>query len=155
MAGAIQGKLIGVKVNGTYLRCQTDGTLTITTNTTDTDPCKPSEEEATNAASWVTHSIDSKAWTISATAKTFADVAAGVIDNSELANLMIVGTPSVEVTFQTIRTTDYDFDEIWVYEGTGTITSFTINAPGAGESTYDIEITGNGALTYTETPVTT
>lgn len=155
MAGAIQGKLIGVKINGNYIRCQTDATLTITANTTDTDPCKPSEDEATNAASWVTHSTDSKAWTVSVTAKAFADVAAGVIDNSDVAAMMISGNPEVEMTFQTIRTTDYDHDQIFVYEGSGTITSFTHNAPGAGESTYDLEITGNGALTYTETPVTT
>lgn len=155
MAGAIQGKLIGVKINGTYIRCQTDATLAITANTTDSDPCKPSEDEATNAASWVTHSVDSKAWTVSVTAKTFADDVAGVIDNTEIANLMITGTPEVEVTFQTIKTTDYDHASIWVYEGTATITSFTVNGPGSGESTYDLELTGNGALTYTETPVTT
>lgn len=155
MAGAIQGKLIGVKLNGTYIRCQTDATLTITANTTDTDPCKPSEDEATNSASWITHSIDSKAWTVSVTAKAFADQLAGAIDNSDIAALMITGDPSVEMTFQTIKTTDYDHDNIFVYEGTGTLTSFTHNAPSTGESTYDLEITGNGALTYTETPVTT
>lgn len=155
MAGVLQGKLIGVTIGGVYIRCQTDATLAITTNVTDTDPCKPSEQDATNAASWVTHSIDSKAWTVSVTAKAFADQLAGVIDNSDIAALMITGNPSVDITFQTIRTTDYDYAEIFVYEGTGTLTSFTHNAPATGESTYDLEITGNGGLTYTETPVTT
>ena len=155
MAGALQGKLIGVKLNGVYVRCQTDATLTITSNTTDTDPCKPGEDESTNASSWVTHSVDSKAWTLSVTAKSFADIQAGVLDNNDVAALMITGNPEVEITFQTIRTTDYDHDAIFVYEGTGTLTSFTVNAPSTGESTYDIEVTGNGALTFTETPVTT
>ena len=154
MAGALQGKLIGVKVNGTYIRCQTDGTLAITVNTTDDDPCKPTETETTNGSSWTTHTVGSKGWTISVTGKTFADVLTGFIDNSEIAGLMITGDPSVEVTFQTIKTTDYDYTNVFVYEGTGTLTSFTQNAPIEGDATYDLEITGNGALTYTETPVT-
>ena len=153
MAGALQGKLIGVKIEGDYIRCQTDGTLAITVNTTDDDACKPTETDTTNGASWTTHSVDSKAWTVSVTGKTFADSVTGAIDNSGIAALML-GNPSVEMTFQTIKTTDYDFPNIFVWEGTGTLTSFTQNAPIDGDATYDLEITGNGALTYTETPVT-
>lgn len=154
MAGVLPGKLIGVKVNGSYIRCQTDATLTITTNVTDDDPCKPSETESYKGGGWVTHTIDTKAWTVSVTAKTFADQVVGMLDNSDIAALMI-GDSSVEMTFQTIQTSDYDFASIFIYEGTGTLTSFTHNAPTAGDSTYDLEITGNGALTFTETPVTT
>jgi len=154
MAGVLQGKLIGVKINGSYLRCQTDATLAITVNTTDDDPCKPTEDDTTGSVSFVTHSIDSKAWTVTVTAKAFADQVVGLLDNGDIAALMI-GNPSVEMTFQTIQTTDYDYSSIFVYEGSGTLTSFTHNAPAAGESTYDLEITGNGALTYVETPVTT
>lgn len=154
MAGELQGKLIGVKINGSYIRCQTDATLSITQDVTDNDPCKPTEEEATNGASWAGHTAGTKSWTISVTAKTFADVAAGTLDNSDIAALMITGDNSVEVTFQTIRTTDYAFASVFLYEGTGTLTSFTHNAPVDGDSTYDLEITGNGALTFEETPVT-
>lgn len=154
MAGVLQGKLIGVKVNGSFLRCQTDATLAITVNTTDDDPCKPTPTDTTNGASWTTHSVSTKTWTVSVTAKAFADQVTGVLDNSDIANLMITGDPSVEMTFQTIKTTDYDYPSVFLYEGTGTLTSFTHNAPIDGESTYDLEITGNGALTYTETPVT-
>lgn len=155
MAGVLQGKLIGVKVNGSYIRCQTDATLTLTVNTTEDDPCKPTEEEATNAAAWITRTVDTKDWNVSVTAKSFADVLAGFLDNSDIAALMIEGDPNVEMTFQTIRTTDYDYSSIFVYEGTGILTSFTHNAPEAGQSTYDLEISGNGALTFEETPVTT
>lgn len=155
MAGVLQGKLIGVKINGSFLRCQTDATLTINVNVTEDDPCKPTESDSTNGASWTTHSVDTKDWSVSVTAKTFADVSAGLLDNGDIAGLMIDGNPSVEMTFQTIQTTDYDYSSIFLYEGTGTLTSFNLNAPVDGESTYDLEITGNGALTYTETPVTT
>ena len=154
MAGELQGKLIGVKINDTYIRCQTDATLTITQDVTDDDPCKPTEADTTNGASWVSHTAGTKSWTVSVTAKAFADVAAGLIDNSDIAGLMITGDNSVEVTFQTIKTSDYSFASVFLYEGTGTLTSFTHNAPVDGASTYDLEITGNGALTYTETPVT-
>jgi len=154
MAGVLPGKLIGVKVNGTSIRCQTDATLAITVNTTDDDPCKPTEADTTNGASWTTHTVSTKGWTVSVTAKAFADQVTGVLDNSDIAALMITGDPSIEMTFQTIKTTDYDFAKTFIYEGTGTLTSFTHNAPIDGESTYDLEITGNGALTYAEATVT-
>lgn len=154
MAGVLQGKLTGIKIGGSYIRCQTDATLTLTVNTTDADPCKPLETQSSNAANWVTHSTDTKAWTVSVTAKTFADQLVGTIDNSDISALMISGSPEVQMTFQTIRTTDYNYASVFIYEGTGTLTSFTLNGPASGESTYDLEITGNGALTFVETPVT-
>lgn len=154
MAGALQGKLLGVKINGNYIRCQTDATLAIAISTSDEEGCKPTETEATNSQSWGTNKVNSKSWTLSVTAKTFADVVSGTVSNSEIANAMITGTPSVEVSFQTIKTSDYSFPNIFIYEGTGTLTSFTVNAPIEGNGTYDLEITGNGALTYTEIPVT-
>lgn len=155
MAGALPGKLISMKIGGVQIRCQTDITLNIVVNTTDNDPCKPSEEEAANGASqWVTRTIDTKEWSASATAKTFADVTAGFIDNGDITALMLAD-PTVEVTIGTTQTTDYNFPELWVYEGTGILTNFTLNGAQAGESTYDIEISGSGELTYTATPFTT
>lgn len=153
--GALQGKLLGVKVNGVFVRCQTDATLNININVTDDEPCKPTETDTTNGTSWTTHTVDSKDWSLSVTAKAFADVEAGIFDNSDIAELMTVGNPSVEAVFQTIQTTDYNHPAVFLYEGTGTLTSFSHNAPSDGESTYDLEITGNGALTFTKTPVTT
>ncbi len=151
----LQGKLIGVKVNGEYIRCQTDATLNIVINTSEDEPCKPTEDQATNAAAWITRTVDTKDWNVSVTAKSFADEVSGMIDNSDIAALMIEGDPNVEMTFQTIRTTDYNYASIFVYEGTGILTSFTQNAPEAGQATYDLEISGNGALTFEETPITT
>lgn len=154
MAGAVPGKLISMKIGGVPIRCQTDINLTITVNTTDNDPCKPTEAEATNGALWITKTIDTKEWSVSGTAKTFADITAGSIDNSDITALMLAD-PTVEVIITTTQTTDYAFPKVFVYEGTGIITSFTLNGAQSGESTYDIEISGNGELTYTESPVTT
>jgi len=151
----LQGKLIGVKVNGNFIRCQTDATLNIIINTTEDEPCKPTEEQSTNEAAWITRTVDTKDWNVSVTAKSFADAVSGFIDNSDIATLMVVGDPNVEMTFQTIRTTDYNYASIFVYEGTGILTSFTQNAPEEGQATYDLEISGNGALTFEETPITT
>lgn len=149
MAGVLQGKLIEVRVNGSNVRCQTDSTLSITIDTSDDDACKPTEADSTNGSSWITHNVTTKKWTISVSAKAFADQVSGRIDNSDIVNMLTTGTPNVEITFQTTRTLDYDFNNIFLYEGSGTITSFTHNAPISGESTYDLEVIGNGALTYT------
>ncbi len=154
MAGALPGKLISMKIGGVAIRCQTDITLTMTNNLTDNDLCKPSETELANGSNWITRTYDSSEWSVSATAKTFADITAGFIDNSDITNLML-GNPTVEVTIATTQTVDYNFPQLFVYEGTGILTSYTLNGAQAGESTYDIEISGSGALTFTETPFTT
>lgn len=154
MAGVLQGKLIGVRVNGSNIRCQTDATLAITIDTTDNGDCKPLEAQSTNSNSWITHTVSTKKWTISVSAKSFVDQVTGALDNGDIALMLTAGTPEVEIVFQTTRTVDYDFDHIFIYEGTGTITSFTQNAPIFGQSTYDLEVTGNGALTYTIIDIT-
>lgn len=151
MAGILPGKLLGVTIGDSQLNCQIDGSLSITVAVTDTEPCKPTITGTMAGGSWTTHSIDSKSWTISVSAKAFADAIA--TNNSDISELLITGSPSVEVEFLTIKTTDYDFDETFVYSGTGTITNFTLNAPVTGEATYDLEITGNGALTFTSAEV--
>lgn len=155
MAGVLQGKLISVSIDENPIRCQMDATLNINQEVSDNEPCKPTAAESTNGAAWTTHTVSSKSWTISVTAKTFADVLNGFLNQNDIADLMISGTPSVNVVFETTQTTDYDHPYIWMYEGVGTLTSFTINAPQDGESTYDFEITGNGAIQKTETQITT
>lgn len=154
MAGVLQGKLISVSINDNPIRCQMDATLGITQEITENEPCKPTATETTDGAGWTTHTTASRSWTITVTAKTFADVLNGFLDQNDIADLMIAGTSSVNVVFETTRTLDYDHDTIWMYEGVGTLTSFTINAPQDGESTWDFEITGNGAIQKTETPIT-
>lgn len=153
MAGILPGKLMTTTVNGTALRCQVDATLTISVNVTENESCKPSAEDAYLANAWVTQSIDNKSWEITVSAKAYAD--AIEMSNSDIGELLTTGSPIVQVTFMTTQTTDYDYDEVFVYSGEAIITNYTLNGPQTGDGTYDLTFTGNGPLTLTRTPVTT
>lgn len=153
MAGVLQGKLLAVTIDGEFVNCQVDATLTITTETETTDPCKPDATQTTQGASWTEATESSKSWSISMSAKAFAD--AIVLNNSDILDKLVNGSATAQVQFSTTETTDYDYAELLLFSGTGIITNFTWNAPSTGESTYDVEITGSGQPTFTRTPFTT
>lgn len=154
MAGErLSGKLLSVTIDGDFVQCQTDATLSITTNTSESAACKPMPGESTTGSIWLTNNVDSKTWEITLTAASFAD--AVQMNNADIADKLITGTPIAQVQFATTQTTDYAYDQILVYSGEGIITNFTMNAPADGESTYDVTIIGNGPLTSTRTNVTT
>lgn len=152
MAGSIQGKLLAVTVNGTKLRCQTDGTLTLTANLTEEDPCKPDDDTPIEEAGWVTRSVDSRDWSIAVSAKSFLDTIQA--NGSDMAELFVNGDLEVEAEFLSTPG-QHDFPEDIVYSGSALISSLTLNAPVSGGSTYDLELSGNGPLAFTRIPVTT
>jgi hypothetical protein len=154
MANALPGKLLGIRTNGKYWRCQTAGDLTLTGATTDDDTCKPDQGADQDPIGWVTRTVDSKDWTMTFSAKAFADGLDGNI--FDLANEFIDGDLNVEADFMTnpdlgdgVISTDY------LYSGTGLLTGIKINGPEKGSSTGDITITGNGPLSHTEINRTT
>lgn len=154
MANSIPGKLIKVKINGVEWRCQTDATLTMTVNMTENDPCKPTDAQVTSGQTtpYVTRSADSRDWTITFSAQAFADAVGA--SQIELSKLFINGALNVTAQFLS-STTQTTYPNGFLYEGTGILSSLTINAPEAGNATYDAEVTGNGPLTLTEIPITT
>lgn len=149
----LQGKLLSVTLGGVAVDCQTDATLTITVATDETDPCKPIAGESSSEASWSDATDGTRSWTISFSAKSFAKSSG--FNNADIMKLLIDGSPIVEVQFATTQTTDYDHQEIQVFSGTGIMNNFNLNAPGTGESTYDVDITGKGKPTFVTTPYTT
>lgn len=153
MANSLAGKIIGVELNGTYYKCQTDATLNLIANLTEDEACKPDPGTPSGGGiGWVTRTVDSKDWNITFSAKAFADDLQA--NNSEISTFFIDSDLSVEVDFQTNVTENNDAYN-FVYNGDGIMSSLTLNAPTDGASTYDVEIQGNGPLTYTTIPVTT
>lgn len=153
---AVQGSIIGVRVNDSWIRCQTDATLNMTKNLTTPDPCKPMPGESTADGKWNSPVVETKEWSIDFSAKTFAD---NVIDGASLgfmADAFLDSDEPVEVIFQTNdELTDYNHPITFLYTGQGIISSLVVNAPGTGESTYDTTITGVGPIVKSEVPVTT
>lgn len=150
MSNVLPGRLIGVKIGGQYFKCQTNADLTLTGATTADETCKPDQGVEGNPIGWVTRTVDSKDWTITFSAKNFADG----LGNSgyDMSRIFIDTDLSVTAFFMTNPDQGSgDFISAdWVYEGEGLLTSLKINAPEKGSSTYDATIEGNGPLTLTE-----
>lgn len=154
MSNKLPGRLLGVTVNGVYYKCQTSADLNLTAATTTDETCKPDQGTSGDPIGWVTRTVDSKDWTITFSAKSFAD-GLGASGNA-LSRLFIEGDLSCTAHFMTnpnqgdgIISTDV------LYVGEGLLSGLKINAPEKGSSTYDATIVGNGPLTITETDRTT
>lgn len=153
MAGQVlKGGVMGVTINGGEVQCELEASLSIEVTTTETDPCKPLSTENYKASVWSNPDVESKSWTITASAKAFADATA--FNNIDLIKLLVDGDPIVQVQFYTKEHPDYDFDEIAVFSGSGILSLDSWDAPAQGESTYSFTITGKGKPTFVSTPVT-
>ncbi|MEI2271830.1 phage tail protein [Sphingobacterium sp. ML3W] len=154
MAGQVlPGSVIGITINGKEIQCELESSMSITVNTSDNDPCKPSSTEAYKAAKWTDPTVDSKSWEITFNAKAFADSVE--FNNLDMLELLINGDPIVEVQFYTKQHPDYDFDEIAIFSGKGVLSMDDWTAPAEGESTYSGTIAGKGKPTFVRTPITT
>lgn len=150
----VQGKLMGVTIGGEWADCQTDATLTITKTLTTPDPCKPAPGESSSAGGWDMPTVETKNYELSFSAKTFAETSGFSL--AEVTAQFLTSDEPVEWVFQTNdELTDYNHPTTLVYSGEGLLSSLTVNAPSAGESTYDTTITGYGEPSFEKVPVTT
>lgn len=140
---SVSGKLMAYTIGGVKYRCQTDGNITITRDVAEDDPCKDS-------GLWKEHTVVSKSWTGSFSAKAFMDSVAG--NQLDAIDLMIGPDVPVEIEFLTTPG-DHDFPVNVVLAGEAFMTSLDWANPASGASTYSVDFTGNGALVKTEIPV--
>lgn len=149
----VQGKIWQVKINDTVIRCQTDATLNLVTNTSEVEACKPIGGDEGDV-SWVNYNVDSQGWDISFSGQAFADSVQ--MNQADLIDLFIDGDVMAEVDFYTNTSVKgFDGTQIITYSGQGIMTGITLNGPTTGASTYDVTIQGTGAITSTRTPITT
>lgn len=148
----LKGGVIGLSINTTELQCELESSLSITINTTENDPCKPLSTEDYKSASWTDPTVDTKSWTITGSAKAFADAVA--FNQLDLLELLVNGDPIVQVQFYTKEHPDYDYDQIATFTGTGILSLDSWDAPAQGESTYSFTIEGKGKPTFVRANVT-
>jgi len=141
---SVSGKLMAYTLAGVKYRCQTDGTVTITRDLSEDDPCK-------DQGLWKEYTVVSKSWTGSFSAKAFMDSVAG--NQLDAIDLMLGPDDPIEIEFLTTPG-DHDFPVDVVLAGEAFITNFDWANPANGNSTYSVDFTGNGALVKTEIPVT-
>lgn len=152
----LEGRLIGITIDGNYYNCQTAGDLTLGTSLTKNPICKPNPNGGLSIA-WETSNVDSKNWQITFSAQAFLDSIVGYKNNNDLIELFINGNLQVDVEFLTSAnlTDEENYEHDFLFEGPGLLGTVKLNAPAQGGSTYDVTITGNGAPTFTLIPSTT
>ncbi len=154
MNNTLPGRLLGVTIDGVYYKCQTTADLTMTASTTADETCKPDQGVGADPIGWVTKTVDGKDWTVTFSAKAFADGLSA--SGNSLSRFFINSDLSCIINFMTnVDQGDGIISTDVLYVGAGLLTSLKINAPEKGSSTYDATITGNGPLTITETDRTT
>jgi len=141
----VSGKLLSFSVNGTKIRCQTDGNINIAKDLSEDEPCK-------DTGLWKTYTVAAKSWGGSVSAKAFLDS----IANSQLdiIDLMLGDDELIELEFLTTPG-DHTFPIDVVLSGSAHINNFDWANPANAASNYTVDFTGDGELTKLEIPVTT
>lgn len=151
---AVQGKLLYIKVGEKEIECQTDLTLNMTANTTDTDACKPLSTDVGGTADWITRTVASREWDASVSAQTLVNAITTYNNIGDLMGIFVNGSLNVEVAIQTnSANTDYDQTSTFLFTGSAIMNGLTLNGPQDGVSTGDVTFVSNGKPTYTETVV--
>lgn len=154
MSNSLPGKLLGVTLDGTYYKCQTNADLTFSAAVTADDTCKPDQGVGADPIQWVTNTVDNKSWVITFSAKSFAD-GLGASGNQLTAFFIDSDLGCIAHFMTNPDLGDGTISTDILYEGAGLLTGLKINAPEKGASTYDATITGNGPMTQTPTNRTT
>jgi len=156
---SLSGKVVGIQVQDpeteemTWLDCQVDATLNLTTETEEEDACKPSPDEiaTTGDVPFGDFTASKRIWDISVSQKIVKGIfeAAGI----DIADLWVQGLLTVQVEFMTNPNQEVFAYDI-MYSGSAIITGYTLNAPETGAATADITFQGTGAITRTVVPRT-
>ena len=153
----VPGSILGIRIGGQWLECQTDATLNITVNVSEEDPCKPDGDSVSpnNEIPWVERTADSRDWSVDFSSTLMRDSLNTANNPSNVAKLIIDGDVYVEAFEFATANNQARMDSDMVYSGSGILTNFTLNGPATGSATMDSTISGNGPLTYSYVPVTT
>lgn len=139
--------------DGEYFACQLDATVNYTANTTADEACKPDPTDATGGAvTYNTYTADSRDWSVTLSAKQFADELK--LNNVDLNDIAFNGSGTLDIVVRTVESDTYTHPLLLEWAGNVIITDLTNNFPQAGSATYDVTLQGNGNATFTKTPFT-
>lgn len=148
----IEGKYVGTKVNGVFLRCQGDATYTITINTETDDPCKKLDYTGTDLAGvvssidWEDASVSSANWTLDVTQALFFNEEDDEVDIED----EVINKDNAVFDVQFVVPANGAGTVSRIMEGSATLTSIAIGAPSSGKATKDLSFQGKGKPTWTK-----
>ena len=148
----IEGKVVGVKADGTFLRCQADATLNITINTETDDPCKALDYTGTdvggvtNVIDWEDPSVSTGSWTIDVSKSMFYDSLEDEVDFVD----QVLNEDNAIFGVQFVIPSNGAGTFSRIFEGDAILTSIALGAPSSGKATEDLSFQGKGKPTWTK-----
>ena len=137
-----QGQLVGLKVNGLALVCNTDVTVNMTRNLTENPVCKPLSTDTYTEGGFSTNSIGSTTGTVTGSALAVADLVADPatqLKDSDIMDLFLTN-PRVEAEVATTLVANYPYATVRVYTFPGILSDISWNNPSDASSTTDFTI---------------
>lgn len=151
MAQGIAGKLLRVKFDDKYIKCQLDATVNFITNTTEDDPCKPDGNTVEDTARWIEREVETQDLNITVNHRSFLDAVGAELTQSDIIDL-IVGGNLYGVAEVLTTPGQHNNDEDVILEVPVVITDFSWNLPASGKANSDLTLSGNGKPTYDRIP---
>lgn len=152
---SISGKLLRVKFDDKYIKCQLDASLTFNNTFDEEANCKPEGTEEVSNSSWTTRILESQDTTVTVNHRLFLDALGGAaLTQSDLIALNIDGNVDGELEFLTTPGQHNELNNL-VLTIPVVISSIGLEAPATGRASGTIEFLGNGKPTQSLLPVTT
>ena len=150
---SVAGRLLRVKFNDKYIKCQLDATLTFTNNYEEEESCKPEDETLISDGDWVTRVLESQDHSLSVNSRLFLDALEGAaLTQADLVALNIAGDVYGEAEFMTTPGQHNEANDLIITLPV-VISSIELAAPGTGRATSSYEFQGNGKPTQSLIPV--
>lgn len=152
---SISGKLLRLKFNDKYIKCQLDASVSLNNTFDEEADCKPEGTDLVSTSSYVTRILESQDTTVSTSYRLFLDALDGAaLTQSDLIQLNIDGDVYGEVEFLTTPGQHNEPNNL-VLTIPVVISSIGLEAPATGRASGTIEFLGNGKPTQSLLPVTT
>ncbi|WP_293933139.1 hypothetical protein [Sphingobacterium sp. UBA6645] len=150
---SLAGKLLRVKFNDKYIKCQLDASLNFTNTFDEEGECKPEETTEVAEGTWVTRVLESQDHSITVNYRLFLDALGGAsIGQADLVQLNIDGQVYGEAEWLTTPGQHSEANNQVIVLPV-VISTLGLEAPATGRANGTLELLGNGKPTQSILPV--
>ena len=150
---SLAGKLLRVKFDDKYIKCQLDASLNFNNTFDEEGDCKPEDETLVGEGTWVTRALETQDFTLTVNHRLFLDALGGAsLSQADLIALNISGNVYGEAEFLSTPGQHNEANNL-VITLPVVISSIGLEAPATGRASGSIEFLGNGKPTQSILPV--
>lgn len=150
---SVVGKLLRVKFDDKYIKCQLDSTLNFTNTFEEEEECKPEGTELVTDGTWVKRVLETQDSSITVNTRLFLDALGGAsLTALDLVKLNIDGNVYGEAEFLSSPGQHSEANNVLIVLPV-VLSSIELSSPNAGRATSTIDLQGNGKPTFSMLPV--